>query len=426
MAHPARSRRPLAAPPFPFRRPDRLQPPRLLRRSCAATVLALCGSAAAQQAVHPAKAAPAAAPVAVLALGRTAPPRAELAKTHPAAALAIESGLQWLRRHQEPGGRWDADGFMAHDQEGEATDGPGNPVHDVGVTGLAVLALAREGVAPKDDPNRLALLKAAHWLKLQQQENGLLGTAASHDFIYDHAIGTLGLCAAAAATDSAEAREAAQAALGYLEHHRNPYSVWRYQPRDNDNDTSVTTWCVLANVAGLELGLDVNRNALKLAAVWLDQVTGPGGHVGYAQVGQPSSRHVGDHGKRFPVELGEAMTAAGLLCRLCLGQQPDGTPVLAAAAERLLAKPPAWKPEAGAVDECYWFLASEALRHFGGQPRQDWQQRLVEALLAGQRKDGAYGGSWDPVGPWGEDGGRIYATALSVLSLQGLYALPAK
>ena len=38
-----------------------------------------------------------------------------------------------------------------------------------------------------------------------------------------------------------------------------------------------------------------------------------------------------------------------------------------------------------------------------------------------QRTDGPYVGSWDPVGVWGEDGGRVYATATLVLTLEAYY-----
>lgn len=387
-------------------------------------MLALCTGATAQEAGGSQEPKSRQSPVAVMAIGRTAAPRTTLAKTEPAAAQAIERGLAWLRDHQDVDGRWSSECFMRHDK-GQPSGGAGSPVNDIGNTGLAVLALAREGVATKDDPNRLAMLKAAHWLKDQQNNNGLLGQPASASFIYSHAIGTLGLCAVAAATDSAEARDAAKMALGYLEHHRNPFGVWRYQPRDGDNDTSVTTWCVLAEIAGLELGLEADRKALQCATDWFDAVTDQTGQAGYTKRGEGSSRAVGKF-KRFPPAKGEAMTAAGLLCRQALGQQQRDVPVLAAAADRLVAKPPEWDPNSGAIDECYWFLASEALRHFGGRQRAQWNEKLVAALLAGQQKDGAAAGSWDPVGPWGDDGGRVYATALAVLSLQSLYPLPAK
>ena len=36
-------------------------------------------------------------------------------------------------------------------------------------------------------------------------------------------------------------------------------------------------------------------------------------------------------------------------------------------------------------------------------------------------KGGAADGSWDPNGPWGYSGGRVYATATMVLSLEVYY-----
>ena len=38
-------------------------------------------------------------------------------------ATAIGAGLEWLKNHQDEDGRWDCDGFMKHDTEGEACDG---------------------------------------------------------------------------------------------------------------------------------------------------------------------------------------------------------------------------------------------------------------------------------------------------------------
>ena len=43
---------------------------------------------------------------------------------------------------------------------------------------------------------------------------------------------------------------------------------------------------------------------------------------------------------------------------------------------------------------------------------------MKKAVLASQRRDGAHEGSWDPVGPWGHSGGRVYSTALMVLCLE--------
>ena len=59
---------------------------------------------------------------------------------------AVAEGHQWLAAHQDEDGKWDCDGFMKHDSaDSEICDGPGNAVHDVGVTGLALLAFLGDG-----------------------------------------------------------------------------------------------------------------------------------------------------------------------------------------------------------------------------------------------------------------------------------------
>jgi len=43
------------------------------------------------------------------------------------------------------------------------------------------------------------------------------------------------------------------------------------------------------------------------------------------------------------------------------------------------------------------------------------------ALLKSRRADGNFVGSYDLKGPWAEDGGRVYTTAMATLSLQAAY-----
>jgi hypothetical protein len=42
-------------------------------------------------------------------------------------------------------------------------------------------------------------------------------------------------------------------------------------------------------------------------------------------------------------------------------------------------------------------------------------------VVGAQRRDGNFAGSWDPVGVWGEDGGRVYSTAMLALTVQAYY-----
>ncbi|HEX5051504.1 MAG TPA: prenyltransferase/squalene oxidase repeat-containing protein [Planctomycetota bacterium] len=338
----------------------------------------------------------------------------------------VAAALAWLAAHQDEDGKWDCDGFMKHDGAGEPCDGPGNAVHDVGVTGLALLCFLADGATLHAGPHRAVLDRGLRWLVDNQAENGLFGTASYEKSIYDHAIATIAVCEAQATSAAYWLRERAQRGIDYLEMHRNPYSVWRYKPRDNDNDTSVTAWCVQALWSARVAGLSVDESALKFAETFLDQVSTPAGDHGYTKVGAASDRKPGDHATRFPIEKGAPMTAAGLFCRFLLGEDPKEKTVMSGAANLILAKPPYWDPRAGSIDMYYWYYATYAMFQTGGRAWTEWQKKLDLAVVKTQRRDKAQPnafGSWDPIGVWGDDGGRVYSTAMACLMLQAEHRL---
>ncbi len=327
-------------------------------------------------------------------------------------AAAIDAGLKWLANHQDEDGKWDCDGFMKHDDAtSEICDGPGNPVHDVGVTGLALLAFLGDGSTMRQGPSQENIKTGVNWLRKQQQENGLFGTNASHDFVYDHAIAAYAMCEAYGLSKYRLLQKAAQKGINSLESHRNPYSVWRYQPRDNDNDISVTGWCIMAYESGEFFELQINKSALDLCATFLDQVSDPTGAHGYTKQGEKSSRKPGDHGTKFPIEKGEALTAVGLFCRFFMNQDPKETPIMKASADLLRSKPPVWDEKSGSIDHYYWYYATYALFQYGGAHWNDWKKKLETSVVKHQHREATQKnllGSWDPIGAWGEDGGRVY------------------
>jgi hypothetical protein len=335
-------------------------------------------------------------------------------------AQPVRAGLNWLAKHQDKDGRWDADRFMKHD-EGQPSTGPGSSTHDVGVTGLAMLAMLGEGSTLTRGPYKANLKRAVAWLQSQQAENGRFGTDAAHDFIYDHAIATFAICEAYGLSQFKQLKTAAQSGINYLESHRNTHSVWRYQPRDNDNDISVTSWCLMACASAKYWQLQVNQGALDLGASYLDMVTTPDGRHGYTKGGERSSRLPGEHSEQFPTEKAEALTAAGLYCRLVLGQKPAQQPAIPRAAKLLVAKPPKWGEDEGTIDFYYWFYGTFAMFRMGGEDQRTWNEHLREAVLVHQVKKGSASGSWDPAGVWGEIGGRVASTALAVLSLEAYF-----
>ena len=330
--------------------------------------------------------------------------------------IALDRALAWLVAHQDEDGRWDADEFMKRDPLADAREGAGQPAHDVGVTGLAVLALLGGGHSIDSGLYSDSVARAVTWLCTQQSEStGLIGAKIGIAFHYGHAIATMALSEAYDISGSPGLRVSAQSGLDYTTLARNRRGVWRYEePPVGDNDTSVTGWMVLALTTGLRAGLDIDHDSLANARRWLDEITDAStGRVGYSAIGEPSSRTPGINDEH-PRESGEAMTALGLHCRYLMGQVPSTNKIMEKHAALLKRKLPEWSKDGLSVDLYYWFHATYAMHYMGGPSAEAWQEALLPAILHSQRGDG----SWDPNGAWGHAGGRVYSTALMALMLE--------
>jgi hypothetical protein len=256
-----------------------------------------------------------------------------------------------------------------------------------------------------------------------QDEDGVFGTRATHSFIYNHAIATLAMCEAYWMTRNPRYKKPAQEGLNFLAMARNPYLAWRYEPRGGENDTSVTGWCVMALKSGKFAGLEVDPAALDGARLWIDKMTDPQfGQVGYNFTGGVPSRPEGKQ-DRFPPEKSQSMTAVGVLSRIFLGEDPRTSEPIRKGADLCVALPPVWNPDDGSIDMYYWYYGTLAMFQVGGAPWKKWNAAMVPAIVKSQHQkgSGARTGSWDPLGVWGDDGGRVYSTAVMVMCLEVYY-----
>jgi len=315
----------------------------------------------------------------------------------------VDRGLRWLAARQ------DKDGAFVTEHESDK-------LNRVGLTGLSLLAFLAAGSTPTKGPHAKAVAGAALWLRGQIGKDGLIGTMAGHSFAYNHAVATLALALSSRVDADEGLRKDVGRAVEWIEKARNPYKVWRYYPRDGDNDTSVTGWMVAALVAARDGGITVNPNSLKSAAVWYDEVTDPNtGKCGYTKRGEGSSRQAGMETK-FPTNKTEAMTASVLLGRLSLGQKADTDPIIPRALETILARiPTAEDPQT--FDLYYFLFASLAIARLDEASQKTWRQALEPVLLAAMRPEGDEAAPWSGVDPWHEAGGPIYATSLATLTL---------
>jgi hypothetical protein len=344
----------------------------------------------------------------------------------PTSVRTVLAALDWLAAHQSSDGSWDCDGFPVNCRKG-ACSGVGSAAHDVGVTGLALLAFLGAGETHVAGAYQATVRDGLRWLKDAQDAEGCFGERVGQGFLYDHACATLAMAEAFGMTQSKPLREPAQRAIRFVLQSQNAYAAWRYaSPADGDNDTSVTGWMGMALKSAKMAGLTIDDQALENALAWVDEMTDPAsGRTGYTDRGGFPSR-LAQLAARYPPELSESMTAVGVLLRVFGGRTRERDPLIDRGADRMSARLPLWSPDTGHVDFYYWYYGTLAMYQVGGARWDRWNEAIRKAIIDHQRLDpgACEHGSWDPIDPWSASGGRVYATALNCLSMEVYYRYP--
>lgn len=340
---------------------------------------------------------------------------------------AADAALLWLMKHQSPDGRWDSDDFSVMCTK-NVCGGPGNSLNDAGLTGLALLCFLGAGETHQSGRFKDTVKKGLLYLiELQDEsDDGCFGDRVGQHFMYSHACAALAMAEAYGMTKAKAFKEPAQEGINFILKAQNPYAAWRYSfPPDGDNDSSVTGWMVMALKSAKLSGLKVDDSALANAVSFIDEVTDPSGRTGYTAMGETLSRmpQVMD---QFPPEMSESLTGVGMLVRIFCGRTLDDDPMISKGADLLIQRPPTWNTDSGEIDFYYWYYGTLAMHQVGGPRWEKWNVALKDALLENQILDESLDeyGSWDPIDPWGRQGGRIYATALNCLSMEVYYRYP--
>jgi|GEM_PF-1330162 len=344
-----------------------------------------------------------------------------------AVGKAIDDALDWLARHQDFGGFWDADGFTTQ-CTGRRCRGKGIPLNDIGVTGLALQAFLSRGQPIDAGPYEDVISKGIQFLRdVQDPDSGLFGTRSGMHWVYNHAIAATALAEAYGQLESPALKPFAQRGLDLIHSIKNPGKAWRYCCGATDpveqNDVSVTGWMVLALVTGERYGLQIHEHDLTDALRYIEDMTDlKTGRTGYKECGSYCAREAGDE-SIWPFEESEAMTALAMICRNLaggvLGELEAQDRAQVAGSQLLRRKLPKWRDTQGCIDYYYWYFGTRAMRLYGGQDWEIWKSSTLSAVMQNQKTRGCAKGSWDPqMCPWGDNGGRIYATAMLTLLLE--------
>jgi Squalene-hopene cyclase C-terminal domain/Prenyltransferase and squalene oxidase repeat len=371
---------------------------------------------------------------------RTLENRSMLVEKHggsEATEKAVSDGLNWLARHQATDGSWSSRCLGSHGEtrceKGNACTGPGQP-YAMAQTGLALLAFQGGGhyhfnqtqysdavrrgldwLVQNQQPDgglygagqNLSLQRMFGRARNQQPDGGLFRRAASSGyFMYEHGIATFALAEACAISIASRQPvdqrylDAATKAVQFIERQQHTDGGWRYTSSPSEHsDTSVSGWQVLALKTAKNAEIPVEKECVaKIERFFASCEMGHDGRTGY--LGQS--------------QMTDATTGVGMLVHQFLLNSPK-SPLVTQAARYLARRGP------GQNDYYLWYNCTLAMFQAGGDEWKRWNAEVRDTLTGLQEHQGCARGSWPPNDPRGHTGGRIYSTALAVLTLEVYY-----
>ncbi|HVX13382.1 MAG TPA: prenyltransferase/squalene oxidase repeat-containing protein [Pirellulales bacterium] len=340
--------------------------------------------------------------------GRNAGVRSNLAMTGGATQAsedAVSRGLRWLQVHQRADGSWCFDLKQAP-CEGRCSEG-GTEVSSTGATALALLAFLGRGETHfegdyQDNVKRGLYYLTSHML-ITSQGGDLRGEGGGT--MYSHGIASIALCEAYAMTHDKTLEPFAQKAIDFIVTAQDPRGGgWRYVP-GMPGDTTVSGWQIMALKSGQMAYLRVPYETIERAGRFLDSVQA---EKGARYTYKPKLKE----GKEFTT------SSVGLLCRMYLGWPKDhqglrrGVELLAREGPSML----------GSNSNMYYnYYATQIMHQYGGEQWEAWNTQMRDFLVRTQAEGGHEDGSWYFSGGQARAGGRLYVTAVAIMTLEVYY-----
>jgi len=322
---------------------------------------------------------------------------------------AVAAALKFLSQHQLADGSWSFVHSLAC--KGQCTDAGKVTAANSGATGLVLMAFLGAGQNHIDGEYKEIVGKGLAYLIKSMRVTGkggpswyANGQATKSGAMYTHGIASIAMCEAYGMTKDPQLKQAAQLSLDFISFAQSPTGGWHYAAGAPTADTSVVGWQLMALKSGSMSGLAFPTKTLVNARRYLDSVQSEDGTIyGYAKRGDRKT-------------IANAMTACGILCRMYMGM-PKDAPELDKVAQAFIAKGPI------PADIYYNYYGTQVMKQVGGPRWEQWNQKMLKFILPTQEKSGHMAGSWmeGKDSHSGENGGRLYITAMSTMILEVYY-----
>ena len=298
----------------------------------------------------------------------------------PEASQAIERGLDFLCERQLDDGSFGTSGYA----------------RNVAVCALGGMAYLASGSTAERGPYATQISRCVDYLLAQTSDNGFITATdtTSRGPMYGHGFAALFLCEAYGMTNQPELRDRLGQAIGIIVDSQNAEGGWRYQPKPNDADLSVTVCQVMALRAARNAGIAVPRETIERAIEYVKKCQNPDGGFRYtlAERNQPS---------QF------ARSAAGVVAFYNAGIY-SGTELKKGLNYLQQFRPGAVQSGSGAYYFYAQYYAVQAMWHAGGKYWRQWYPAIRDELVGRQRSDGS----------WMDSICNEYGTAIACIVLQ--------
>ena len=331
--------------------------------------------------------------------GREASARARLAATRGGSAAseaAVEAGLAWIIEHQRSkDGSW----RFRHDRRLCKCRDPGTTESTTAATGLALMSLLGAGYTHETGPYQKQIRDGLEYLRDKMRHLKYGGSLAEGpNGMYSHAIATIAMAEAVTMTGDRRYLKSVREAQEYIVSAQHPAGGWRYMPQQS-GDMLITTWQIMALKSCQQAGVKTDPEVLEKAGAFIDSMSGSGkAFYRYQRREEPSP----------------TSTAAGLLMQMYLGWDRSH-PAIDIGSAYVLENAPS------DTDVYRNYYASLLLHHAQTDEWKAFNRQVRDHLVATQYKKGHEAGSWSFPDRYGNSGGRLYTTAMAIMTLEVYY-----